>query len=381
MEDLRRSAARLPSRRSTKSTGTKSAKDADEFWTKAQDQGGWWSADGNVAVRSGRREDLAVRRRNSPSRNLTATPEQFPFHFLPFASQMFYDGSLAHLPWLQEMPDPLSTAMWSTWVEINPQTAEKLGIKQGDMVEIASQHGKLQAPGADLARHRARHHRDAGRPGPRELHALRERPRRESDLDSGAADGRGNRLAGLGGDAREDIARRRRARSSCSAAAWTKSRADIEAPLRKGAKTNGASMGNGGRSRPLHGLRGVRGGVPRGKQHPDRRRRPGRARPRHALDPRRALLGRRVSRREAEVPARAVPAVRRRAVRAGLPDVRELSHRRRPERAGLQPLHRHALLRQRVPLQRALLQFLQSGLGQAAATCSSIPTCRSAKSA
>ena len=36
---------------------------------------------------------------------------------------------------------------------------------------------------------------------------------------------------------------------------------------------NGASMGNGGRSRPLHRLRGVRDGVPRREQHPDRRRR------------------------------------------------------------------------------------------------------------
>ena len=36
-----------------------------------------------------------------------------------------------------------------------------------------------------------------------------------------------------------------------------------------------ASMGNGGRSRPLHGLRGVRDGVPCREQHPDRRRRSG----------------------------------------------------------------------------------------------------------
>jgi anaerobic selenocysteine-containing dehydrogenase len=44
------------------------------------------------------------------------------------------------------MPDPISTAMWSTWVEINPQTASKLGIGDGDMVEIASAHGSIHAP-------------------------------------------------------------------------------------------------------------------------------------------------------------------------------------------------------------------------------------------
>jgi anaerobic selenocysteine-containing dehydrogenase len=44
------------------------------------------------------------------------------------------------------MPDPISTAMWSTWVEINPQTASKLGVGDGDMVEIASAHGSIHAP-------------------------------------------------------------------------------------------------------------------------------------------------------------------------------------------------------------------------------------------
>jgi anaerobic selenocysteine-containing dehydrogenase len=70
----------------------------------------------------------------------------FPLHFLPFASQAFGDGSLAHLPWLQELPDPLTTAMWSTWLEINPATAAKLGIADGDLVDVVSAHGRLQAP-------------------------------------------------------------------------------------------------------------------------------------------------------------------------------------------------------------------------------------------
>jgi anaerobic selenocysteine-containing dehydrogenase len=59
---------------------------------------------------------------------------------------MWYDGSLSHLPWMQEAPDPLSSVMWGSWVEINTQTAGKLGIQQGDLLEVASQHGTLQAP-------------------------------------------------------------------------------------------------------------------------------------------------------------------------------------------------------------------------------------------
>jgi anaerobic selenocysteine-containing dehydrogenase len=73
-------------------------------------------------------------------------PSAYPFHFLPYASVAFGDGSSAHLPWLQEMPDPLTSAMWSSWVELNPQTAARLGIAQGDVVEIGSTHGSIRAP-------------------------------------------------------------------------------------------------------------------------------------------------------------------------------------------------------------------------------------------
>jgi anaerobic selenocysteine-containing dehydrogenase len=71
---------------------------------------------------------------------------EYPFHFLPYASQALYDGSLAHLPWLQELPDPMTTAMWSSWVELNVRTAESLGVADGDLVDVASAHGSVRAP-------------------------------------------------------------------------------------------------------------------------------------------------------------------------------------------------------------------------------------------
>lgn len=77
---------------------------------------------------------------------LDGNPGEYPFHFLPFASQALLDGSLAHLPWLQELPDPLTTAMWSSWIEINVAAAERLGLVDGDIVEVASAHGAVRAP-------------------------------------------------------------------------------------------------------------------------------------------------------------------------------------------------------------------------------------------
>jgi len=71
---------------------------------------------------------------------------EYPLHFLPYLSVQFGDGSVAHLPWLQEMPDPLTSAMWSSWVELNPQTAARLGIANGDLVEVTSSQGSVRAP-------------------------------------------------------------------------------------------------------------------------------------------------------------------------------------------------------------------------------------------
>ena len=59
------------------------------------------------------------------------------------------------------------------------------------------------------------------------------------------------------------------------------------------------------------------------------------------------------------VPADVLPALRGRAVRAGLPGVRRLPHGGRAQRAGLQPLRRHAVLRQQLPVSRAPLQLVE----------------------
>ena len=126
-----------------KEKGIKTAKDVDEFWTKTQEQGGWWSAESEAAVGSATAMSNAAAKQTAP--RFDGEASEYPFHFLPFASQLFYDGSLAHLPWMQEAPDPLSTVMWGTWVEVNPRAAQKLSIRQGDLVEVASPHGKLEA--------------------------------------------------------------------------------------------------------------------------------------------------------------------------------------------------------------------------------------------
>lgn len=139
-----------------------------DVWAKAQEQGGWWTAApaslasgspvpnasaGSAAA--GSRSGAASSQR-APSAAPVPPPSadaqfdgpeaEYPYHLLPYASQALLDGSLAHLPWLQELPDPVTSAMWSNWVELNPTTAAQLNVAQGDVVEVTSSQGSFHAP-------------------------------------------------------------------------------------------------------------------------------------------------------------------------------------------------------------------------------------------
>ena len=66
------------------------------------------------------------------------------FFFVPFVSPTLAEAG-ANKPWLQELPDPTTTVMWNTWVEMNPETAHELGIENDDVVRVISEVGEVEA--------------------------------------------------------------------------------------------------------------------------------------------------------------------------------------------------------------------------------------------
>ncbi len=70
----------------------------------------------------------------------------FPLHLQVYPSTALSDGRGAPLPWLQQLPDPMTTVVWDSWLEINPRTAAELGIGDGDLVEVTSPQGTLRLP-------------------------------------------------------------------------------------------------------------------------------------------------------------------------------------------------------------------------------------------
>ena len=80
-----------------------------------------------------------------PEPKFSGAEGSYPFALIPFASASLTDGRGAHLPWLQATPDPITTATWLTWVEINMRVAEEMGIKEGDVINVRSPHGSIEA--------------------------------------------------------------------------------------------------------------------------------------------------------------------------------------------------------------------------------------------
>lgn len=71
---------------------------------------------------------------------------EFHLYLYPYPSPGLGHGRGANLPWLQELPDTMTSAVWGSWIEINPATAQAMHIKHGQLVRIHSRHGSLDAP-------------------------------------------------------------------------------------------------------------------------------------------------------------------------------------------------------------------------------------------
>ncbi|MHB1130917.1 MAG: molybdopterin-containing oxidoreductase family protein [Chloroflexota bacterium] len=118
---------------------------ADEVWQNVLQRGGWWDDNPPTAapLAPNRQATLGALRFEEPQ--FQGDAGEFPFVLQVFESSSFGDGRGAVLPWLQELPDPITTVVWGSWVELNPETARRLGVEEGDLITIESPRGQVQA--------------------------------------------------------------------------------------------------------------------------------------------------------------------------------------------------------------------------------------------
>jgi anaerobic selenocysteine-containing dehydrogenase len=157
--------------------------DFDEFWTQLLDRGAWWdaeypfrdwsrtlrtpsgrfefysqtlkealgksnvppgsTAEAELADSSGSRDDIRYLPHQAPPEE-AARPEEYPLVLNVFRPLAFTGGSTTNMPYLIEIAGKGVSVSWESWVEIDPATAQSLGIQDRDLVWVESPVGKVK---------------------------------------------------------------------------------------------------------------------------------------------------------------------------------------------------------------------------------------------
>ena len=114
----------------------------EAFWNQLLQKGGWWNPKATLAVAPA---PTAVNMKD-PGAMFEGSADAYPYVLVPFELVGVGDGRLAHLPWMQGAPDPVTTATWTTWVEMNSKDAAEKGLREGDVLNVETTSGTLAMP-------------------------------------------------------------------------------------------------------------------------------------------------------------------------------------------------------------------------------------------
>ena len=120
--------------------------DFEGFWRAAIEAGVWGQAVATADDRLATSGAAVIAAIDNPVSKFAGDENDYPFVLHPYLTATFLDGRGANLPWLQEMPDPMTSVVYGSWAELNPVTADKLGIHEGDLLEIESPAGSIRVP-------------------------------------------------------------------------------------------------------------------------------------------------------------------------------------------------------------------------------------------
>ncbi len=110
----------------------------EAFWTKSLQEGVFETAPVATAVSFSGDVNTAV------AAALASRPEGVDI--MLYEKTGIGNGSMSNNPWLQELPDPISKVCWDNYVAISPAFADKLGLKQGNIVELKAGSKSIKGP-------------------------------------------------------------------------------------------------------------------------------------------------------------------------------------------------------------------------------------------
>ena len=145
-----------------------SYKTFEEFWKQLQEKGGWWDPlyDFKEWTRvfrtptkkfqfyaqhlekavptTAKEKEASLFPQWEPS-SKRADEKSYPFLLHVFKTMALTSSRNANQPWLQSISGAHLFERWETWVEVNPETAKRLGIADRDWVWVESEKGKIKA--------------------------------------------------------------------------------------------------------------------------------------------------------------------------------------------------------------------------------------------
>ncbi len=117
---------------------------------KIEDEKGWvrllqvgGAADSTATSQSAKLDPNPQKITALLSQTVDTSTSDLVFRAIP--SIRFFDGRGANRPWLCEIGDPLTRVAWQSPVSMHPDTARSQNITQGDIIQIKSQWGNLEA--------------------------------------------------------------------------------------------------------------------------------------------------------------------------------------------------------------------------------------------
>lgn len=109
----------------------------EQFWDKALQDGVVGQASGGSSARSFQPSALS---------GVKPAAGSAEFELVLYPTVMFADGTLSNISWLHELPDPITKIVWDNYASLSIAAAEKLSVKEGDMIELQLAGKKASLP-------------------------------------------------------------------------------------------------------------------------------------------------------------------------------------------------------------------------------------------
>ncbi len=128
-----------------RASGSVTAPNNNLFRTGTLQRGGWWDTRATVPSSSYSFPNFIRGKTEAEFSGTDGLGQGIDMALVPFVSNNLLDGRLAAAPWAQQTPDPISSAVWSTWAEINKNDAKEIEVGEGDIIFIKSIVGEIEA--------------------------------------------------------------------------------------------------------------------------------------------------------------------------------------------------------------------------------------------